>query len=160
MGHVYYDIAVTCFGEVLVGGDGEFVNRLTFQGGKHASVVGTDWKRDRRAVRLALDELNAYCEGAIKSFSVGVKAEGTPFQEAVWTALRSIPFGETITYAELARRVSRPAAVRAVGAANAKNPVSVFLPCHRVIGHDGGLTGYGGGLNVKAALLQHERNHC
>jgi methylated-DNA-[protein]-cysteine S-methyltransferase len=88
--------------------------------------------------------------------SLPVAAEGTPFQKSVWRALRKIKCGTTISYAELARRIGRPKAVRAVGLANGQNPISIVVPCHRVIGSDGSLTGYGGGLNRKKWLLQHE----
>ncbi len=89
-----------------------------------------------------------------------VDAAGTPFQREVWTALREIPCGTTISYAELARRIGRPAAVRAVGLANGSNPVPIVVPCHRVIGTDGSLTGYGGGIDRKRWLLEHEVKHC
>ncbi len=104
--------------------------------------------------RLALE---AYFAGELAAIdSLVVNTGGTPFQQQVWTALRSIPVGETFTYRGLAQSIGRPSAVRAVGLANATNPVSVVVPCHRVIGTDGTLTGYGGGLDRKAWLLQHE----
>jgi methylated-DNA-[protein]-cysteine S-methyltransferase len=105
------------------------------------------------------DRLRAYYEGdttAIDAIEVE-PAGGTPFQRAVWTELRRIPAGTTISYAELARRIGRPKAVRAVGAANGKNPIGLVVPCHRVIGKDGSLTGYAGGLDRKEWLLAHER---
>ncbi len=109
---------------------------------------------DASGIAAALD---AYFRGDFQAIGdVPAKPAGTPFQTAVWSALRSIPLGETVSYGELARRVGRPRAVRAVGAANGRNPVSVVLPCHRVIGADGSLTGYGGGLARKAWLLEHE----
>ena len=92
-----------------------------------------------------------------RDFELPLRAEGTAFQRAVWTALHTIPFGETITYAELALRVGRPKAARAVGAANGKNPLSILVPCHRVIGANGALTGYAGGVENKRKLLEFER---
>ena len=102
------------------------------------------------ALHVALD---AYFSGRDVPFVVPLAPVGTPFQREVWTALRDIPFGATASYAEIARRIGRPRAVRAVGAANARNPIAIFVPCHRVIGADGSLTGYAGGLERKRALL-------
>jgi methylated-DNA-[protein]-cysteine S-methyltransferase len=102
-------------------------------------------------------QLEEYFAGDRTDFDVEVDLAGTTFQQEVWRALQGIPFGETISYAELARRIDRPAAVRAVGSANGRNPVSIIVPCHRVIGADGGLTGYGWGTANKAWLLDHER---
>ncbi len=101
-------------------------------------------------------ELEAYFAGRRQRFEVPVDPEGTPFQREVWAALTTIPFGTTWSYARLARAVGRPAAVRAVGAANGANPIALIIPCHRVIGADGSLTGYGGGLPRKRWLLAHE----
>jgi methylated-DNA-[protein]-cysteine S-methyltransferase len=101
--------------------------------------------------------LTAYFEGDLRAIeSLSVATAGTAFQESVWQALRSIPAGQTISYSELARRLGRPAAVRAVGLANGANPIGIVVPCHRVIGADGSLTGYGGGLDRKRWLLNHE----
>jgi methylated-DNA-[protein]-cysteine S-methyltransferase len=108
------------------------------------------------ARRLADDlqrNLDGYFAGERKAFPFTLTPAGTPFQRSVWDALRGIPYGETVSYGEIARRVGRPAAVRAVGAANGRNPVAILIPCHRVIGADGGLTGYGGGLDRKRKLL-------
>lgn len=104
----------------------------------------------------AARELLAYFGGAARAFSVPLDAAGTPFQRAVWQALCGIAPGTTTTYGEIARRVGRPAAVRAVGAAVGRNPVGIIVPCHRVIGSDGSLTGYAGGLDRKRALLRLE----
>lgn len=102
------------------------------------------------ALRAALD---AYFSGRAVTFDLPLAPAGTPFQREVWTALRDIPFGATASYADIARRIGRPRAVRAVGAANARNPIAILVPCHRVIGADGSLTGYAGGLERKRALL-------
>lgn len=98
-------------------------------------------------------QLNAYFAGQLRSFSVALDFRGTEFQKEVWHALTTIPFGETRSYGEIARQIGRPAAVRAVGAANGRNPISIIAPCHRVIGANGKLTGFAGGLEVKAQLL-------
>ncbi len=104
----------------------------------------------------AIRQLQEYFAGVRRDFDVQLDLSGTPFQIRVWQELRTIPFGVTISYGELASRLSQPAAVRAVGAANGRNPVSIIVPCHRVIGSNGSLTGYGGGLERKRMLLDHE----
>jgi methylated-DNA-[protein]-cysteine S-methyltransferase len=108
---------------------------------------------DQRWIAQAREELQAYFAGRLKHFSVPTDLHGTPFQRAVWQALLHIPAGATSTYADIARAAGSPKGVRAAGAAIGRNPVSIIVPCHRVIGHDGGLTGYSGGLHRKEALL-------
>jgi methylated-DNA-[protein]-cysteine S-methyltransferase len=105
----------------------------------------------------AVRQLEEYFGGARAQFDLSLAPTGTPFQLAVWNALRAIPYGVTISYSELAHRLGNPAAVRAVGAANARNPLSIFIPCHRVIGASGALTGYAGGQERKRWLLAHEK---
>jgi methylated-DNA-[protein]-cysteine S-methyltransferase len=117
-----------------------------------------DWTPDEGAFEAARDQLDEYFSAARQEFDVPLELHGTPFQVEVWTALRAIPFGETTSYAAIAAAVDRPAAVRAVGAANGRNPISIIVPCHRVIGADGALTGYGWGVERKAWLLEHERD--
>jgi methylated-DNA-[protein]-cysteine S-methyltransferase len=102
------------------------------------------------------EQLDAYFAGELGAFDLDVDPQGTPFQRRVWDELRRIPFGETISYSELARRLGDPKLVRAVGVANGRNPISIVIPCHRVIGADGSLVGYGGGLERKRWLLEHE----
>ncbi|MGH3136880.1 MAG: methylated-DNA--[protein]-cysteine S-methyltransferase [Gaiellaceae bacterium] len=104
----------------------------------------------------AEEQLREYFAGQRTTFELPLDLRGTPFQVQAWQALASIPYGTTVSYGEQARRLGRPSAVRAVGAANGRNPVAIVLPCHRVIGASGALTGYGGGLDVKQALLEHE----
>jgi methylated-DNA-[protein]-cysteine S-methyltransferase len=104
----------------------------------------------------AAGQLEAYFSGDRRHFDLPLDLAGTPFQLRAWHALAEIPYGTTVSYAEQARRLGRPSAVRAVGAANGRNPVPIVLPCHRVVGSDGSLTGFGGGLDVKRALLDHE----
>jgi len=101
-------------------------------------------------------QLAEYFAGRRRVFELPLELDGTPFQIAVWRALLEIPFGTTVSYGEIAQRIGRPRAVRAVGAANGKNPIAIIIPCHRVIGSDGKLTGYGGGLPTKSSLLKHE----
>ena len=111
---------------------------------------------DQPILRLAASQLTEYFAGQRKSFTLPLAAVGTPFQQSIWHALEQIPFGTTASYLALARRIENPKAVRAVGSANGKNPISIIVPCHRVIGANGKLTGYAGGLDRKQWLLQHE----
>jgi methylated-DNA-[protein]-cysteine S-methyltransferase len=109
---------------------------------------------------LAIDQLNMYFAGRLKEFTVPLRLHGTDFQILVWRELQNIAYGQTISYGEQARRISRPQASRAVGLANGKNPISIIVPCHRVIGANGTLTGYGGGLTRKQFLLNLEAQHA
>jgi len=104
----------------------------------------------------AVRQLAEYFAGTRRAFDLPLAPRGTPFQESVWRALMEIPFGATASYGEIARRVAKPGAARAVGLANNRNPIAIIVPCHRVIGADGSLTGYGGGLPMKRWLLEHE----
>jgi methylated-DNA-[protein]-cysteine S-methyltransferase len=112
---------------------------------------------DDTVLAAAREQLDAYFDTRLTRFDLPLEARGTEFQRRVWESLRVIPFGETISYAELARRIESPKAVRAVGAANGRNPLMIIVPCHRVIGADGSLTGFGGGIERKRWLLDHER---
>jgi methylated-DNA-[protein]-cysteine S-methyltransferase len=123
---------------------------------EHRHAPPLDLPVDDSALPAVREQLAAYFARDLKEFDVPIAVRGTPFQEQVWTALRTIPYGETWTYRQLAEAIGRPTAVRAVGLANGRNPVSVVVPCHRVIGADGSLTGYGGGLAAKEWLLAHE----
>ncbi|HST56779.1 MAG TPA: methylated-DNA--[protein]-cysteine S-methyltransferase [Solirubrobacteraceae bacterium] len=118
-----------------------------------------DWARDEQGLAGVRTQLDQYFAGLRERFDVCVSLHGTPFQQSVWAALAEIPFGETVSYSEIAQRIGRPRAVRAVGAANARNPISLILPCHRVVGAGAraALTGYAGGLERKRWLLDHER---
>jgi methylated-DNA-[protein]-cysteine S-methyltransferase len=108
----------------------------------------------------ACRQLMAYCGGRLRVFDLPLDLNGTDFQRAVWAELCNIPYGETASYGEIACLIGRPRAVRAVGGANHRNPVAIIVPCHRVIGSDGRLVGYGGGVDLKAKLLSHERTHA
>jgi methylated-DNA-[protein]-cysteine S-methyltransferase len=123
---------------------------------EHRHAPSLDLPVDARGLPAVREQLAAYFSRDLKEFDLPLAVNGTPFQREVWRALQTIPYGETWTYRELASAVGRPAAVRAVGLANGRNPVSVVVPCHRVVGADGSLTGYGGGLAAKAWLLDHE----
>jgi methylated-DNA-[protein]-cysteine S-methyltransferase len=123
---------------------------------RHAPEVSSAWREDRAAFARIIDQLNAYFDGELTDFDVPVQPAGTGFQQAVWAALQTVPYGETRSYGAIAAQVGRPAASRAVGQANGRNPIAIIIPCHRVIGSSGSLTGYGGGLDRKQWLLAHE----
>jgi methylated-DNA-[protein]-cysteine S-methyltransferase len=125
--------------------------------GRHAAANPGHARRDDAAFAATRRELEEYFAGERSSFDLPVAPAGTPFQQDVWAELQRIGYGATITYAELAARIGRPTAIRAAGAANGANPVSIVIPCHRVIGSNGTLTGYGGGLEAKRFLLDLER---
>lgn len=123
---------------------------------RHLPAPETFGERDERPFDAAAAQLREYFAGERTGFDLPLTMRGTPFQRIVWTALRDIPYGETMSYGELAQRIGRPTAARAVGLANGKNPISIIVPCHRVIGSTGSLIGYGGGLDRKRWLLAHE----
>jgi methylated-DNA-[protein]-cysteine S-methyltransferase len=130
---------------------------LHMDGQRHAPASSADWERDDAGLAGVVEQLDAYFAGGREAFDVPLDLVGTEFQRSVWAGLLEIPYGETMSYGELARRVGRPGASRAVGLANGRNPVAIIVPCHRVIGANGTMTGYGGGLDRKVWLLEHER---
>jgi methylated-DNA-[protein]-cysteine S-methyltransferase len=136
-------------GDLLVRADSE--GRLVELFTRHDGAVETDWP-----FHAISEQLDAYFAGELENFTLDLAPSGTPFQLRVWEELTKIPYGETIAYSELAWRLGDPKLMRAVGLANGRNPISIVIPCHRVIGKDGSLTGYGGGLERKQWLLEHE----
>jgi methylated-DNA-[protein]-cysteine S-methyltransferase len=124
---------------------------------RHQSSVVEGCVRNDRAFGAVRQQLTAYFAGRLRKFEVALAVEGSAFQKQVWRALLDIPFGETESYGQLARRIGNEKASRAVGLANGRNPISIIVPCHRVIGADGSLTGYGGGMERKKWLLEHEK---
>lgn len=140
-------------GPLLLAGNEQGLRFLSFAAEKRAMRLHPNWKENRRAFAEVARQLRAYFLGELTEFDVPLSLEGTPFQLRVWMQLCTIPYGETISYGQLARRIGEPEAVRAVGAANGSNPIPIIVPCHRVIGSDGSLTGYGGGLPIKEKLL-------
>jgi methylated-DNA-[protein]-cysteine S-methyltransferase len=126
---------------------------------RHARTLPPCCERDDAGLADVVAQLEAYFAGELTGFDLPMEMRGTDFQRRVWAGLCEIPYGETISYGELARRVGSPGASRAVGLANGRNPVGIIVPCHRVIGADGSLTGYGGGLERKLWLLEHEAAH-
>ncbi len=156
MKYRYLDSA---FGRVLVAGDGDSLRWLSFTRSRQKATSLSEWTEDNRntLLREAGRELDAYFAGKRERFDLPLDPQGTAFPKRVWKKLVSIPYGKTVSYSELARRIGRPGAFRAVGAANGQNPISVIIPCHRVLGKNGDLTGYGGGLDMKRRLLELER---
>jgi methylated-DNA-[protein]-cysteine S-methyltransferase len=143
-------------GELLLAADRGRLIRLSMQSGPRPFIVPRRWRRDDAAFAGPRRQLEEYFDGRRTTFELELALPDTGFDVTVWNALREIPYGETISYGELARRIGRPDAVRAVGAANGRNPIAVIVPCHRVIGADGSLTGFGGGLANKRRLLELE----
>ncbi len=143
-------------GELLIAGDGGRIRVVAFAQGYKAWQPAADWRRDPAAVAPAVEQLAAYFAGELKRFDLALEPSGSPFQAQVWSALGRIPYGRTRTYGDLARAIGRPRAARAVGAANGANPLVVVVPCPRLVGADGGLTGFGGGVAAKAWLLDLE----
>jgi methylated-DNA-[protein]-cysteine S-methyltransferase len=125
--------------------------------GSHEVRPNPSWRHDASPFGEAVRQLQAYFAGQLETFDLALSPQGTPFQLAVWRLLCEIPYGQTISYGELARRLGNPNAARAVGLANGSNPIPIVIPCHRVIGSNGKLTGYGGGLPIKEKLLALER---
>lgn len=144
-------------GPLLLAASDTALVAIEFRHNRHPVRRGADWHQgDNAVLRQAQRELADYFDGTRRTFDVPLAPQGTAFQRQVWQALAGIPYGATWSYRELAQRVGRPAAVRAVGAANGRNPLPIVVPCHRVIGADGSLTGFGGGLDTKAFLLRLE----
>ena len=155
---MYYTYMKSPVGRLLVAGDESGLSRIGFPEGKGAVLPERGWQEEPASLHEAVEQLRAYFAGERKSFDLPMRIEGTPFQKKVWKALQAIPYGETISYGELARRVGAPKASRAVGSANGCNRIPIVIPCHRVIASDGTLGGFGGGLPTKQILLDLERS--
>ena len=147
-------------GEILVAGDEQGLRFIGFPEGKGRIEPQAGWQRSDRSFADAAKQLQEYFAGKRKTFDLRLSPRGTHFQLTVLDALQRIPYGETRSYADIARAVGNPRAVRAVGAANGRNPLPIVIPCHRVIGSNGSLTGFGGGIETKRFLLDLEREHA
>lgn len=155
---IAFDVVDSPVGPLLLAADDTHLQVLEYETPAHPVKRGADWRPGRNAViAMAHRQLDEYFAGKRRDFDLPLAPQGTEFQRSVWWALADIPYGKTISYAQLATRIGKPTATRAVGAANGRNPLSIVLPCHRVIGADGSLTGYGGGLPIKTYLLTIER---
>jgi methylated-DNA-[protein]-cysteine S-methyltransferase len=139
-------------GELLLVGDEAGLHRVSMS----PFSVAPEWTRDDECFEDAREQFEQYFRGERREFDLPLKLQGNPFELSVWEALREIPYGETVSYGHIARGIGHPDAPRAVGAANGRNPVAIIVPCHRVIGANGSLTGYGGGLDRKRFLLDLE----
>ena len=155
---MYYWYMDSPVGKLLLEGDD---GRLHFIHFDKTPVPAPDSRsiKSEKPFKEAIRQLTAYFSGDLKTFSLDLHLEGTPFQLKVWQALRDIPYGRTASYGEIARNIGNPKASRAIGGANHRNPIPIVIPCHRVIGADGRLVGFGGGLDVKMALLALEHRH-
>jgi methylated-DNA-[protein]-cysteine S-methyltransferase len=153
MNDVRYTFMESPIGRLLLAGHGRQLSHIGFPRGKGAITPRPEWMLDDEAFGDVKRQLQEYFCGARQEFDLPLDLQGTSFQLTVWRELTRIPFGATISYGELARRIDRPAASRAVGAANGSNPIPIVVPCHRVVGSNGSLTGFGGGIEAKKWLL-------
>jgi methylated-DNA-[protein]-cysteine S-methyltransferase len=151
-----YTIMSSPLGRLLLSGDGEVLSGLCMQDGPRPRAIDPQWEVDPDAFKDAREQLREYFHGGRRQFRVRLSLSGSPFEQRVWRALQEIPYGSTVSYGKLAARIGDPRAARAVGLANGRNPIAVIVPCHRVIGADGTLTGFGGGLARKHYLLELE----
>ena len=151
----YYDTYASPIGGMLLAATDDGLAGVYFDWQKHHPGKGRDWKRDPANLHLkrARAQVAEYFAGKRREFDLALDPAGTDFQKAVWIAISGVPFGQTITYGELARRAGVPGSARAAGAATGRNPIGLVVPCHRIMGSDGSLTGYAGGLAKKRALL-------
>ena len=145
-------------GPLLIAIDRDGLRHVEFMLGERPLTPAMEWQRDDVALAPYIEQFAAYFAGRLQCFDLPLAAKGTPFQQSVWHALCDIPYGETVSYLEIARAIGNPKAVRAVGAANGRNPLSIIVPCHRVIGRSGDLTGYAGGIPLKRWLLALEQS--
>ncbi len=152
----------TTIGRVLLSGDERGLSRVQVDSPCRCVEPSEGAVEDAHVFRDVIEQLQAYFAGDLKQFNLKLNPQGTPFQKRAWAELQRIPYGETITYGEQARRLGDAKACRAVGRANGSNPIGIIVPCHRVIGSTGKLTGFAAGLDTKAWLLQHEAGlfHC
>ena len=156
---MYYCYLETPIGELLLAGDDDALALVSFPEGSMRRDPEPDWIYKEKPFAEVRRQLTEYFDGERKDFDLPLRLNGTEFQMSVLDALQKIPYGETTSYADIAERIGRPKAVRAVGAANGRNPIPIIVPCHRVIGSHGDLTGFGGGLDTKEALLRLEAEH-
>jgi methylated-DNA-[protein]-cysteine S-methyltransferase len=144
-------------GTLLLAADADGLQQILFSTNGRPARPDSAWQGDPLALGDVIRQFRAYFAGELETFDLSLAPQGTPFQQRVWSELRNIPYGETISYGELARRIGNSNASRAVGLANGSNPIPIVIPCHRVIGSNGKLTGYGGGLPIKEKLLALEK---
>jgi len=153
---MYYCYLNTAIGDLLLAGDQDALNLIGFPEGSMRRDPELDWIYSEKPFAKAREQLSEYFAGKRQSFDLKLRPDGTEFQLRVLEELQRIPYGSTVSYGDVAERIGRPKAVRAVGAANGRNPIPIVIPCHRVIGSDGKMTGFGGGIPTKKALLRLE----
>ena len=153
-----YALLDSPIGELMMAGENK-LEIIAFPKSNTRPVPGKEWSLDPEWFSPVIKQLTAYFDGRQHEFEIEMELKGTDFQKKVWNELAKVPYGQTISYGELASRIGNPSASRAVGMANAKNPIPIIIPCHRVIGKDGSLTGFGGGLDVKQSLIDLEKTH-
>ena len=156
---MYYTFVSSPIGQLLLAGSDTALQIIGFSTGSKARSPVADWQRRDQPFKDAARQLAEYFDGKRRDFDVAIEPAASEFQAAVLDELRRIPYGQTRSYSQVARAMGRPKAVRAVGAANGRNPLPIVIPCHRVIGQDGDLTGFGGGLPAKRYLLDLERRY-
>ncbi|MGH1471814.1 MAG: methylated-DNA--[protein]-cysteine S-methyltransferase [Cellvibrionaceae bacterium] len=153
---MYYTIIKSPVDPILLVSDGDCLTGLYLDEKKYSKKIEEHWKENKKIFKPTIEQLRAYFSSELQAFNIDINMQGTDFQKKVWSALNTIPYGETVSYKTIAETIQSPKAMRAVGLANGKNPMSIIVPCHRVIGANGSLTGYGGGLPRKKWLLAHE----
>jgi methylated-DNA-[protein]-cysteine S-methyltransferase len=156
-GAIAYTYLETSIGSLLLSASDSGLDSVLFPTNGRPAAPAPTWHEDALLLQEPIRQLRAYFAGKLENFDLALAPQGTPFQQKVWDELCLIPYGETISYGELAKRIGNPNASRAVGLANGSNPIPIIIPCHRVIGSNGKLTGYGGGLHIKEKLLALER---
>ncbi|MRT93558.1 methylated-DNA--[protein]-cysteine S-methyltransferase [Ancylomarina sp. 16SWW S1-10-2] len=153
---LYYDILPSPVGDLLIITQESTLIKIVFQTKKQTHTIKSEWIQGSEFLKQIKDELNSYFAGDLKQFSIQVNPHGTPFQKQIWKEVMAIPHGQVCSYQDVANNINKASACRAVGRANSQNPIPIIIPCHRVIGKNGKLTGYAGGLNRKQTLLELE----
>lgn len=153
---LYYDILPSPIGDLLLIAQEFALKKIIFQPRDKVHKIHSDWIQGSELIEQTRNELKAYFNGQLKEFTVNVNPHGTPFQKQIWKEVKSIPYGQICSYQDVSNNIDHPTACRAVGRANSQNPIPIIIPCHRVIGKNGKLTGYAGGLDRKQKLLKLE----
>lgn len=153
---LYFDILSSPLGDLLILANEHALKKIIFQTRNQTLQIDKDWSQGSEVIELAKKELTAYFDGKLKNFTVNVNPQGTPFQRQIWKEVIAIPYGEICSYQDIANGIDHTSACRAVGRANFQNPIPIIIPCHRVIGKNGKLTGYSGSLDRKHELLKLE----
>jgi len=154
--HIYYDILPSPIGDLLLIAQEFALKKIIFQQKNQTHKIKSEWIQGSELLEQTKIELKAYFNGQLKEFTIKVNPDGTPFQIQIWKEVKAIPYGQVCSYQDVANNIDHSSACRAVGRANAQNPIPIIIPCHRVIGKSGKLTGYAGGLDRKQSLLNLE----